>query len=167
MTIFKNNWLMIVVTTLFWCILNESFNLSTILIGIVVSIVTIIAIRMLFSDRNFNQKNKPVPIITALRYVVVLFINIIKSTRTVMDIILHGNDLPMVVTIKTDVKEIWPRCLVANGITLTPGTVTIDIKDDEFTVLWLNPTTKDPEEASDIIQGDFEKVFKIKGGQDA
>lgn len=167
MTIFKNNWPMIIVTTLFWCILNESFNLSTLIVGFIVSIVTIIAIRLLFSDDNFKKKTKQLAILSALRYVVVLFINIFKSTKVVMNIITSGDDLPMIVTIKTDVKELWPRCLVANGVTLTPGTVTIDIQDDQFTVLWLNPTTDDPELAADIILGHFEKVFIKKEDQNA
>lgn len=159
MTIFKNNWPMIIVTTLFWCILNESFNLSTVSVGFIVSIVTIIAIRLLFSDDNFKKKNKQLSLLSALRYVVVLFINIFKSTKVVMDVIMHGDDLPMIVTVKTKVHDLWPRCLVANGVTLTPGTVTIDIQDDEFTVLWLNPTTNDPDLAAEIILGHFEKVF--------
>jgi len=37
---------------------------------------------------------------------------------------------PAIVAVKTDLKSDWKKLLLANSITLTPGTLTLDIKDD-------------------------------------
>jgi multicomponent Na+:H+ antiporter subunit E len=37
---------------------------------------------------------------------------------------------PVIVAVKTELKSDWKKLLLANSITLTPGTLTLDIKDD-------------------------------------
>jgi multicomponent Na+:H+ antiporter subunit E len=158
----KKYWLIMIVSVFFWCILNENFSLVTILIGIAVSLVANIVVALLFTDEEGFTGPYRLSFISLLRYIWVLFANIIKSAIAVIHIILFKDDTPMIITIKTDIHRIWPVCLIANGITLTPGTVTIDIKDNEITVLWLNPTTDDPALASKIILGHFENALITK-----
>lgn len=162
MKLIKNHWLMTLVTIFFWCILNESFRFTTILIGLPISVFTNVVIYLLFTDTDNAGKNDSLNFLQLLKYVIVLFFNIFKSAKTVLGIILYSDDTPMIVTIKTKALKEWPRCLIANAITLTPGTVTIDLTDDLLTVLWLNPTTDDPTEAARIILGHFEKALLTK-----
>ena len=67
---------------------------------------------------------------------------------------------PKVVHIRTSVHNHWFQCIIANSITLTPGTVTIDKTDHDLQVLWLYPTTDDPKEQAEIILGPFERILK-------
>jgi len=158
----KKYWLIMIVSTVFWCILNESFKPLTILIGIIISLIAVILVALLFTDEAGYTGTYRLSFLSLLKYIWVLFVYILKSAIDVINIILFKKDDPMIVTLKTDIHRLWPICLIANGITLTPGTVTIDIKDNELTVLWLNPTTKDPIEASKIILGHFEKALMTK-----
>ncbi len=68
---------------------------------------------------------------------------------------------PGIVKIKTRIKSEMGKTFLANSITLTPGTFTVDIKDEFLYIHWINVKTTDVEEASRTIAGRFEK-FLIK-----
>jgi len=54
--------------------------------------------------------------------------------------------------------------ILANSITLTPGTITVDVIDNKFFVHWIDVETENAEEAFKIIAAPFEKVLlKIYG----
>ena len=68
---------------------------------------------------------------------------------------------PGIVKIKTNLKSAAGRTMLANSITLTPGTLTVDITDDGYLYIhWINVKTDDVEEASKRIAGRFEKVLR-------
>ncbi len=66
---------------------------------------------------------------------------------------------PGIVAIKTNLKEDYKKLMLANSITLTPGTITMDVRDDTLFIHWIDVTTKDTEEASEEIAGDFERTL--------
>jgi multicomponent Na+:H+ antiporter subunit E len=53
---------------------------------------------------------------------------------------------------------------VANSITLTPGTITVDIKDDTLYIHWIDVTSTDIEEATKNIVVSFEKYLEVMYG---
>jgi multicomponent Na+:H+ antiporter subunit E len=56
---------------------------------------------------------------------------------------------PGIVRVKSVLKTSTGRTALANSITLTPGTLTIDVTDDGvFYIHWLNVSTLDDEEAA-------------------
>lgn len=159
MAVIKKYWVTMVVSMLFWCIVNESFSLTTILVGFVVALLATVLVAYLFTDHHDPNHNYRLSLWAYIKYIIILFPMIFKSTWEVIRIILFSNDNPMIVKVKTNVMRDWPICMIANAITLTPGTVTIDVQENEMTVLWLNPTTKDPDEASKIVLGNFERAL--------
>jgi multicomponent Na+:H+ antiporter subunit E len=50
--------------------------------------------------------------------------------------------------------------MLANSITLTPGTLTLDVSEEHLFIHWINVESTDTEEASRIIGGRFEKYLK-------
>lgn len=50
----------------------------------------------------------------------------------------HIEITPCLAPIKTDLKSVGARAVLANAITLTPGTITVDVKDD---MLWIYTLT--------------------------
>jgi len=58
-------------------------------------------------------------------------------------------------------KQDIAKMILANSITLTPGTFTLDILGDYLLVHWINVKTEDMDEASEIIGGKFEKYLSI------
>ena len=67
---------------------------------------------------------------------------------------------PGIVAIKTDLKQDYKKLILANSITLTPGTITMDVQDDTLFIHWIDVTTTDTKEASKEIAGSFEKTLK-------
>jgi len=64
---------------------------------------------------------------------------------------------PGIVRIKTKLKTPMGRLALANSIGLTPGSLVIDIDDDNLFIHWLDVKTTDPEEATRAIAGPFEE----------
>ena len=71
---------------------------------------------------------------------------------------------PGIVEFKTKLTNDFAKMVLANSITLTPGTLTIDVIGDTFYVHWIDVTTEDPEKAYKEIAEPFEKtLLKIYG----
>ena len=68
---------------------------------------------------------------------------------------------PGIVVIKTVLKQDIAKMILANSITLTPGTFTLDIIDDILLIHWINVKTKDVDEATRMIGERFERYLKI------
>ncbi len=68
---------------------------------------------------------------------------------------------PGIVTVKTRLKSRMGRLALANSITLTPGTITVDIKDDELAIHWINVSDRDAEKATAAIVTGFEKYLEV------
>ena len=64
---------------------------------------------------------------------------------------------PEIVMLKTDIKSDLGVLLLANSITLTPGTITIDTEGEYLYVHWLYARTTNFGHAADLIKGRFEQ----------
>jgi multicomponent Na+:H+ antiporter subunit E len=75
---------------------------------------------------------------------------------------------PGIVKIETDIKSDYGLAMLSSCITLTPGTITMDIIEENnkcyMYIHWIDVATKDIKEASDTIKGTFEpwvrRIFK-------
>jgi len=66
------------------------------------------------------------------------------------------------IEVKTQLSSGFLRTLLANSITLTPGTVSLDLNNDTITVLLLTGKTnagKDTEDTAASIKGTLEKML--------
>ncbi|MCF8231736.1 MAG: Na+/H+ antiporter subunit E [Bacteroidales bacterium] len=52
------------------------------------------------------------------------------------------------------------RTMLANSITMTPGTITVDIIGDDIFVHWIYVKSDKPEEYAREVSGRFEKYIK-------
>jgi multicomponent Na+:H+ antiporter subunit E len=67
---------------------------------------------------------------------------------------------PGIVKVRTKLKTDMARTFLANSITLTPGTLSIDIVGDHLYVHWINITSEDIEEETEIIVRRFENLLE-------
>ena len=51
---------------------------------------------------------------------------------------------PGIVKIKTTLRSEFAKTLLANSITMTPGTITVDIIGDEMYIHWIFIRSEDP-----------------------
>lgn len=71
-----------------------------------------------------------------LHYVFILVMEIIKANFAVIKMIMSSRYEiePAVVRFKTNLRTTPARILLANSITLTPGTITVSLEDNEYVV---------------------------------
>jgi multicomponent Na+:H+ antiporter subunit E len=121
---------------IFWLILSFKVSLSIVIIGFLVS-----AIVVFFNyDLIFNGSEVSKLTFRTIKRVIVLFFvlvfNIAKSNIEVAKIVL-SKKMPIdpgFVTIKNPLKKELNQALFANAITLTPGTLTVDMDKDKIVV---------------------------------
>jgi len=67
---------------------------------------------------------------------------------------------PGIVKVKTNLKSREGRTMLANSITLTPGTMTVDLTDDGYLYIhWINVKHEDVEGATRDIVERFERII--------
>jgi multicomponent Na+:H+ antiporter subunit E len=65
---------------------------------------------------------------------------------------------PGVVEVKTELKSSLGRLILANSITLTPGTLTVDLQGDSILIHWVDiPPGSDIESATRHVTSKFEQ----------
>ncbi|MBN2668271.1 MAG: Na+/H+ antiporter subunit E [Bacteroidales bacterium] len=108
----------------------------------------------------------PLKLIYLVQYFFVFLFALIKANLDVAKRVISPS-LPInpgIVEFKTQLTSEFAKMVLANSITLTPGTVTIDVIDDMFYVHWIDVETEDPEQAYMKVAEPFEKILlKIYG----
>ena len=89
-----------------------------------------------------------------LVYLAVLLWEIFKANWKVMLLIIAGNSYTdsSVVYIRVPLKTELARTILANSITLTPGTITISLDEDRYTIHALRPSLADGIEDSAFVK---------------
>jgi multicomponent Na+:H+ antiporter subunit E len=97
-----------------------------------------------------------------LIYIPVFIWYMVKANIDVAYRVLHANVPinPGIVKVKTDLKSEMGQTFLANSITLTPGTLTVDIVDGNLYIHWINIRAEEPEEHTRIIVSRFERILR-------
>lgn len=67
---------------------------------------------------------------------------------------------PGIVKVKLGLKSDIARAMLANSITMTPGTISVDIVDEYLFIHWIYVSSLDPQEYHFRIAGKFENYIK-------
>jgi multicomponent Na+:H+ antiporter subunit E len=158
----KNLFVSFIVMMIAWLLLNWTINPVNIVIGAVLSLLMSIIFCSkcsVFEGINLTPK----AFIYTFIYLFVFIIALIKAnidvTRRILSPKMSIN--PGVVKVKTKLKSKMARLILANSITLTPGTFTIQVEEDTFYVHWISASTDDVEEATKQIVSNFEKYLEV------
>jgi len=68
---------------------------------------------------------------------------------------------PGIVKVKTKLKSKLGRTILANSITLTPGTLTVETNGEDYYIHWINITSDDIKGATKQIVSKFEKYLEV------
>ena len=121
---------------LLWVIFNGNFTLEICIFGIVIA-GAIFAFTCKFMDYSVEKENQNYrKVFKFLRYVCVLIMEIVKANFAVIHMILSEKEEaePALVSFQSDMKTPVGKALLANAITLTPGTITVSLENSEFVV---------------------------------
>ena len=121
---------------LLWVIFNGSFTLEICIFGLIIA-AAIFAFTCRFMDYSVKREMKIYKkIFLFIRYIIVLAIEIVKANFGVIHMILTQKEEvePVLATFHTDLKTPAGKAFLANAITLTPGTITVALEDNHYTV---------------------------------
>lgn len=144
-----------------WMALVWSIHPADVIAGFLISFVIVLLFSDIFPVEIFKMFH-PVRMFWFLLYIPVFFWAVIKSNLDVTYRVLHP-EIPIrpgIVKVKTTLKSEIAKTFLANSITLTPGTLTVDFIDDNLYVHWINIVSEDPEVETNIIVKKFEKYLK-------
>ena len=129
-----------------------------IIAAVIVSlIVTAISTKVLFQKKQFRLLN-PLRWFIFLFYLIgPFFIALVKANLDVAYRVITGKINPGIVKISPNLKTDAAITLLANSITLTPGTLSVDIdeKNNDLYIHWINVTNIKP--TIEDICGSFPK----------
>jgi multicomponent Na+:H+ antiporter subunit E len=149
-----------------WPFVEGKIDLQVMMTGVIAALI----VAFLFHEmlpREHKVFISPVRIFWALVYMPVFFYYVIKANLDVVYRALHP-EMPIkpgIVKIKTSLKTESGITALANSITLTPGTLTVDLTDDGYLYIhWINVKSDDIEQATRLIAQRFEwfltKIFE-------
>lgn len=150
---------MFIILYLVWFVLNGKFELSSAFLEIALFglFVTSIAYFFLCKFTDFSiQKDKKFcrNFFLFIYYLAVLLKEIFMSNFNVVKSILRKGDhsSPEIVHLRLGIKSKFINTLIANSITLTPGTITVDLEGDHFIVYSLRRDMIDGFEDSKLVR---------------
>ena len=145
---------MLLLFFLAWIIFNGRVTLEIVLFGIVISLAVFwfVCKFMDYSirrERNFYRK-----LPRLLQYGYVLIKEIVSANLAVCRMILTRKEImePVIVRVHANLKTETARVILANSITLTPGTITVSLTGQELLVHCLDKSLSEGMEDSVFVK---------------
>lgn len=129
---------------LLWISLADSIRLDEIVIGLAATIlVVVLTHHLFFEDAEVPQRSLTQALLWT-RLLGHLFKEIVIANLSITNLVLRRHLIlqPQIFRVKTALKSDVLKTLYCNSITLTPGTLTIDIQGDEILVHGLTDKTR-------------------------
>lgn len=127
-----------------WLAFNGRISPETVAVGIpVCAVLYFFCCRFLgFSIKKDITLARELPYI--LKYMANLIVEIVKSSLATAGLVFAvSQPSPAIIKFRSGLKSDLARVLLANSITLTPGTITLDLSGDEYTVHCLDKAMGD------------------------
>lgn len=165
-----------ILSYLFWVLfLMQDFNIfklgaQELIVGAVVAVIVSCSTSTFFVKEDGLWIFEKLRIINLIIFIPVYIWELIKANFSVAVKSLSPklNVNPGIVKIETDLNSDYGLAMLSNCITLTPGTITMDIYEENnknfMYIHWIDAETEDTNEASKIIKDRFEyfvrRLFK-------
>ena len=152
---------------LFWVLLTWKFTAQELIAGAVVSLAAALFTSGFFIHDDACRLLKPARLGALLRYVFVIFpVELVRANVDVARRCFGGcKDVnPGIVKVPVELEGDYAQGMLANSITLTPGTITLDIAEQDgktwYYIHWIDVAETDREKAGKRIKGRLEKGIR-------
>jgi len=147
-----------------WLILSWSADAEHIIAGFLCSFLVAWITGGIFTGHPYKFKGINRFVKFFFHYIPVFIWECLKANIDVAIRVMHPDILikPGIVKVRTTLKSDTAITFLANSITLTPGTLVIDLdrKNGFLYVHWVNVKATDIDEATKLIVDRFEKILK-------
>lgn len=144
-----------------WLLFTWSLDSGSLLAGAVSCLIVSALTFRIFVDETEAARRAHLPRIHIfILYVAVLVFNMYVASFRVLWQILRGDIRPGIVHFRTRLKTDIARVALTSSITLTPGTITLDLTEDHLVVHWLDTQTTHSRHAGELIKGIYERLLR-------
>lgn len=162
-----------IVALVVWCVLTWPADLQNLIAGVIVCGLATWVAGHIFVGRAHLLAHPGRYLVFLFQYLPLFLWEVLKANVDVAYRVLHPLRpiRPGIVEVKTTLVSDIGLTFLANSITLTPGTMTVDIDREQgrLYIHWIDVKTRDPEEATRQVVGRFEpilrKIFEEEGVQ--
>lgn len=150
-----------IIVLIFWLLITYDLSMVNLITGGIAALITTVVFGQYFTGK-MTKFIEPARYFWFLVYLFIFTWEVLKANFDVAYRVIHPA-LPIkpgIVKVKLGIKSPVARTMLANSITMTPGTITVDIIDDFIYVHWIYVSSDNPEEYSNKISGRFEKYIK-------
>lgn len=148
----------------FWVLITWNFSSQELLAGAVVSFAAaLFSARFMIHGKAFWLLN-PAKLFGLIYYVLIVFpVELVKANVDMAKRCFGGckNINPGIVKVPVDLQSEYGQAMLANSITLTPGTITMEVTEEDgqtyYYVHWIDVSAPSGKEAGDAIKGALEK----------
>ncbi len=150
---------------LFWLMLVNSLAPDTLLIGALVSLIIALLYRdglSFFTEFRWTPK----AIVAGVAYYAYFFRQLVRSNLRLAAIVVDPA-LPIepgILKVRTGLESRMGRLMLANSITLTPGTLTVEVDGEWLYVHCVTLGETDTESATREIAAGFERYLEVMYG---
>ena len=144
-----------------WLLLTWSLRWQEMLVGVVIALIADLMLGDIYPINAVRVLN-PVRFFWFIVYGLSFLGYVVKANFDVAYRVLNINMpiRPGIVKVRTRLKTDMGRTFLANSITLTPGTLTVDCVGDHLYIHWINIVSDDPNKETEIIVQHFEKLLE-------
>lgn len=139
---------------IFWIILNERISLEIVLLGLFISLaITILTYKTTRMTKQVERKMAR-NMVRLIQYLIILIIEVIKANIDIIKLVLSKDPeiTPTLKIIKVGLKSRISRVALANSITLTPGTITVSMDEDQLLIHAIKKSNLDGIEESVFVE---------------
>ncbi len=151
-----NLFLVNIVLALIWSTVTNSFSASNLIFGFVLGFLSLWLVRERFNQRNFFRPARVLRL--AGLFVLELVLSGYRVARDTLSP--RMNFRPAIVAFPLEVESEVGIMLLANLITLTPGTLSVDVSTDRSTLYIHAMDVDDPDALRADIRNGFERRIR-------
>ena len=144
-----------------WLALTWSLDAREALVGVMMAILVATLLAHIYPE-NLHKVFNPRRWFFLLLYIPYFLFLCVKSNLDVAYRVLHP-DMPIrpgIVKVRTTLRSEMAKTFLANSITLTPGTMSVDIEGQDLYIHWINVRGEDPEAHTASIVRPFEGLLR-------
>ncbi|MDJ0832485.1 MAG: Na+/H+ antiporter subunit E [Gammaproteobacteria bacterium] len=150
---------------LFWLLLSNSLAVDVLIIGVVVSaFISLVFYQGLTFFTEFRLS--PQAVVAGFKFYGHFFKELLRSNLSMAAIVLSPPlpISPAIVKVRTRLKSRMGRLMLANSITLTPGTMTVAMEGEWLYIHCVRLDDSDLEAATREIVSEFEPYLEVMYG---
>jgi multicomponent Na+:H+ antiporter subunit E len=154
--------LLFAICLLLWLLLTLELNYLSLALGVFICALIAFWMGDIFIDAAYSRILDPRRYFWLMCYIPTFLLKCIQANIDVAYRVLHPRMPinPGIVKVRTKLKTDFAKTMLANSITLTPGTMSVDIKGEYLYIHWIEVKAQDIEGATKRIVDWAEKYIR-------